>query len=54
MLHVSALSGPYPFGTFIGKQLRMEGFIVYRWVKEMPAAITEMAKWMQEVSSHIF
>jgi len=41
-------TGPYPFGTFIGKQLRMEGFIVYRWVKEMPAAITEMAKWMQE------
>jgi len=40
--------GPYPFGDFIGKQLVMEGFVVKRWAKEMPAAITELAKWMKE------
>jgi prostaglandin reductase 1 len=32
--------GPYPWGLFIGRQLRMEGFMVHRWVSEWDGFVT--------------
>ena len=31
------------------KQLKIEGFIVHRWLKDWPVAFKEMAQWIQEV-----
>ena len=31
------------------KQLKIEGFLVQRWLKDWPGAFKEMAQWIQEV-----
>ena len=31
------------------KQLKVEGFLVARWLKDWPAAFKEMSQWIQEV-----
>jgi NADPH-dependent curcumin reductase CurA len=36
---------------FVFKQLKIEGFIVMRWLPKWPVAFKEMVKWMQEVCS---
>ena len=36
-------------GTFIFKQLKMEGFLVHRWLDRWMEGLSQMAKWIQEV-----
>ena len=38
-------------GHVLWKQLRIEGFLVMRWLEQWPAAFKEMSQWIQEVSS---
>ena len=33
----------------LGKQLKVEGFIVTRWYDQWPPAFKEMAQWIKEV-----
>ncbi len=33
----------------IGKQLRLEGFIVTRWLDQWPKAFKEIMEWIKEV-----
>lgn len=40
--------GPYPWWLFIGRQLKLEGFMVYRWVKEWMTFIQESKQWIDE------
>ena len=35
--------------VILGKQLKVEGFLVYRWYDQWPTAFKEMAQWIQEV-----
>jgi len=44
------LSGPYPFMTILGKQLKIQGFIVTRWLPMWPKGEKAMAQWIKEVS----
>ncbi len=37
-------------GNLIGNQIKIEGFIVRRWIKEWDKAFTEMKRWIDEVS----
>ena len=37
-------------GHVLWKQLRIEGFLVMRWLEQWPAAFKEMSQWIQEVS----
>jgi prostaglandin reductase 1 len=43
------LLGRYVSPLILFKQLRVEGFIVTRWLSEWPKAFREMATWIQEV-----
>lgn len=36
-------------GTFVAKQLKMEGFLVQRWSNRWMEGLTQMTKWIQEV-----
>jgi NADPH-dependent curcumin reductase CurA len=40
--------GPRPFWPMIVKQLRAEGFLVFRWSAEWPEARRKMAQWLRE------
>jgi NADPH-dependent curcumin reductase CurA len=40
--------GPRPFGAMIVKQLRVEGFLVFRWTQRYPEARKQMAQWLRE------
>jgi NADPH-dependent curcumin reductase CurA len=44
----SADVGPRPFRQVLVRQLRVEGFIVSRWVKRWPEGRKEMAAWLRE------
>ena len=37
--------------TFIFKQLKMEGFLVSRWMDRWLEGLSQMMKWIQEVST---
>ena len=36
-------------GLILGKQLTVQGFMVYRWLSSWPAAFKEIAQWIAEV-----
>ena len=36
-------------GAFVFKQLKMEGFLVHRWMNRWMEGLTQMTKWIQEV-----
>jgi NADPH-dependent curcumin reductase CurA len=40
--------GPRPFWPMITKQLRVEGFLVYRWASRFAEARSQMAIWLKE------
>jgi len=40
--------GPYPWWLLIGRQIRMEGFVVPRWIKEWDAFVKEVRSWVEE------
>ena len=42
-------SGPYSYYLFITKQLKMEGFIVGRWVNEWGTFVKEAKEWIDQV-----
>lgn len=42
------LSGPYLQMDFIMKQLKMEGFVVYRWADRWMEGINQMLQWLRE------
>lgn len=44
----SGNTGPYPQVDFIRKQLRMEGFVVYRWAERWMEGIEQMLRWLRE------
>lgn len=44
-----ATTAPCVEGTFIFKQLKMEGFLVHRWLDRWMEGLSQMAKWIQEV-----
>lgn len=44
----NTLRGPYQQVEFILKQLRMEGFIVYRWASRWQEAIGQLLQWLRE------
>ena len=37
----------------LSNQLKVEGFLVARWLKDWPAAFKEMSQWIQEVHIHV-
>jgi len=37
-------------GAFVFKQLKMEGFLVHRWMNRWMEGLAQMTKWIQEVS----
>ena len=39
-------------GLILFHQLKVEGFLVWRWGEEWPAAFKELAQWIQEVMSY--
>jgi NADPH-dependent curcumin reductase CurA len=41
-------TGPRPFGQILLKQLRVEGFIVSRWLSRWPEGQARMAEWLRE------
>ncbi len=41
-------SGPRPFLHILARQLRVEGFIVSRWLDRFPEGRKEMAAWLRE------
>ena len=43
------LAGNLNSGMLLFKQLRVEGFIVKRWLSEWPTAFKEMSQWIKEV-----
>lgn len=36
-------------GTFIFKQLKMEGFLVHRWLNRWMEGLAQMSQWIREV-----
>jgi len=40
--------GPYPWWHLIGRQIKMEGFMVHRWVSEWQDFIKEVKGWVDE------
>ena len=40
--------GPRPFGAMVVRQLRVEGFLVMRWLKRFPEARQQLLQWMRE------
>ena len=42
--------GPYNEGTIIWKQLKLEGFLVYRWWDRWMEGINQLKCWVDEVS----
>ncbi|KAB7506353.1 hypothetical protein Anas_04632 [Armadillidium nasatum] len=42
------LNSPFQEGTIIGKQLKIEGFIVHRWVNRWMEGINQLKKWIEE------
>jgi len=40
---------PFDYGTFIYKQIRLEGFIVNRWSSEWFDALNQIRDWIIEV-----
>ena len=36
-------------GAFVFKQLKMEGFLVHRWMNRWMEGLAQMTKWIQEV-----
>ena len=43
--------GPYPYSAVIGKQLKIEGFMLTRWLAEFPQAGKVILGWVREVWS---
>ena len=37
-----------PYSYFLSKQIKAEGFIVYRWLDRYPEGIAQMAQWLEE------
>jgi len=37
--------------AFVFKQLKMEGFLVQRWLNRWMEGLTQMSQWIQEVIS---
>lgn len=44
----NTLKGPYMQVEFILKQLKMEGFVVYRWADRWQEGINQMLQWLRE------
>jgi len=50
LTHTSCTHAARPVsGLILHHQLRVEGFIVIRWLSEWPKAFKEIAQWIQEV-----
>ena len=41
-------------GAFVAKQLKMEGFLVYRWADRWWEGLHQMAQWIKEVIQLIY
>ena len=54
LLSCAHLPGRQVSWVILGKQLKLEGFIVYRWYDQWPPAFKEMAQWIQEVNTTLF
>ena len=44
------ISGRYVYKVIIGQQLKIEGFVVTRWLKEWPECFKQMSQWISEVA----
>ena len=40
-------------GTFVSKQLKMEGFLVHRWANRWMEGLTQMSQWIRQVNSRL-
>ena len=40
--------GLRPYSYFLSKQIKAEGFIIYRWTDRYPEGIAQMAQWIKE------
>jgi NADPH:quinone reductase len=40
--------GLRPYSYFLSKQIKAEGFIIYRWLDRYPEGIAKMAEWLKE------
>jgi len=49
VLDLSHLSGARLSGTILFKQLKVEGFIVHRWLARWPDAFKEINEWIEKV-----
>lgn len=49
---VTPTMAPACESMFVFKQLKMEGFLVGRWTSRWMEGLTQMSKWIQEVSSN--
>ena len=47
---VNPTMAPASEGAFVFKQLKMEGFLVQRWNSRWMEGLTQMTKWIHEVS----
>ena len=51
---LSVLLGIQAGQPILGKQLKVEGFMVGRWNEEWPVAFKELDRWIQEVGKTLF
>jgi len=49
VLNSSHYPGARLSGTILSKQLKVEGFIVHRWLARWPDAFKEMNEWIDKV-----
>ena len=47
--HNNVYIGARLSGTILFKQLRVEGFIVRRWLKRWPEAFKQLNEWIEKV-----
>lgn len=47
-------TGPYDTSLIITKQLRIEGFLVNRWLNRWLEGLTQLKQWVQEVSTSTY
>jgi hypothetical protein len=45
---------PFDYAALVYKQIRMEGFLVYRWMSEWKEGAMQLVKWIHEVIKSIY
>jgi NADPH-dependent curcumin reductase CurA len=47
------VSGPLLYGTFVGKELKMQGFLYPTYAAENQSMLSDLKQWVNKVRKHL-